>query len=456
MTISTMKDGAYEVSDPSDWQGTPLASLSQVEYSLRCHVCKDFFNSPMTTSCSHTFCSLCIRRALNTDAKCPLCRTVDQESKLRANNAIREVVDTFTTARDAMLQFARQPPLAAPAATPKRKAEEEEANEESAPKRTRMSTRSSSARATRAAAAMLADDAEIPQAREKEEEYIPGRSFSQDTHKVTRYPLIRKTDDGLVPCPICEWRMEPQKVDRHLDTTCPGEPCAQPVLPKPFAFSTARHAASTSAHTYERLPALNYAILTETKLRRKLVDTGIPAGGTKLAMERRYKEWAMMWNANCDSTRPKTKQELLRDLDVWERTQGSLAPPSSAALNQGAQIKDKNFDGAGWSTRHNDSFKDLIANARKSQQAKKAVAQPTPSEEAEPAVTPPLQETRAISLLDETKGTSEQDANGTPDKAFPLLAPQPETRPIENSVPIHATGPSRERPSGESVFPNHS
>lgn len=168
------KDDAYDVSDPTDWLGTPLASLMPVEQSLRCHVCKDFLTSPMLTSCCHTFCSLCIRRALAADGKCPLCRATDQESRLRGNWAIREAVEHFTKGRDEMLRLAREPPAAATVATaptPKRKAADEGVN---GGKRIRMSTRSSSARAAETTAAMMKEEVDIPEA-EEVEEYIPGR-----------------------------------------------------------------------------------------------------------------------------------------------------------------------------------------------------------------------------------------------------------------------------------------
>lgn len=172
MTVPVSKDDGYDVSDPSDWLGTPLSSLREVEQSLRCHVCKDFFNSPMITSCSHTFCSLCIRRALNTDGKCPLCRTTDQESKLRGNWAIREAAEAFMNSRKAMLELARQP--TAPAATtPKRKADTETVRGESANKRTRMSTRSSSMRSAANAATSITEEATESDA-EEQDEYIPG------------------------------------------------------------------------------------------------------------------------------------------------------------------------------------------------------------------------------------------------------------------------------------------
>lgn len=150
------KDDGYDVSDPTDWLGTPLSSLVPVEQSLRCHVCKDFFTSPVITSCSHTFCSLCIRRALNTDGRCPLCRATDQESKLRGNWAVREAVESFVASRDAMLELARHPPAAdAATSTAKRKAQQQPVDGESTGKRTRRSTRLSSARATATTAARM-------------------------------------------------------------------------------------------------------------------------------------------------------------------------------------------------------------------------------------------------------------------------------------------------------------
>lgn len=95
---------------------------------------------------------------------------------------------------------------------------------------------------------------------------------------------------------------------------------------------------------------------------------GLSSWGSRQLLEKRHREWVMIWNANCDSVRPKAKSELLRDLDTWERTQGGSAPPNSHSANLGAQIKDKEFDGLGWASKHSDSFKDLIANARKSRQ----------------------------------------------------------------------------------------
>ena len=99
---------SFDLPDSTDWLDTPLSLLAPLETSLRCQVCKDFFDNPVVTSCSHTFCSLCIRRCLSSEGKCPACRSPDQETKLRRNWAVQEFVEAFTNARPSMLDLARE------------------------------------------------------------------------------------------------------------------------------------------------------------------------------------------------------------------------------------------------------------------------------------------------------------------------------------------------------------
>lgn len=99
---------SFDVSDSTDWLDTPLSLLAPLESSLRCQVCKDFYDNPVITSCSHTFCSLCIRRCLSAEGKCPTCRTQDQELKLRRNWLVQELVEQFQNARQSILALAKK------------------------------------------------------------------------------------------------------------------------------------------------------------------------------------------------------------------------------------------------------------------------------------------------------------------------------------------------------------
>lgn len=124
----------------------------------------------------------------------------------------------------------------------------------------------------------------------------------------------------------------------------------------------------------ERLAQVNFSMMKEVALRKKLGEMGISTMGNKPLMERRYTEWITLWNANCDARKPRTKGELKRELEIWEKTQGGRAQTSHYGQSSGAQVKDKDFDGKAYSNTHDDSFRKLIANAKK----KPAVKLPTP------------------------------------------------------------------------------
>ncbi len=169
--------------------------------------------------------------------------------------------------------------------------------------------------------------------------------------------------------------MKPWQVDKHIDTSCPGSP--QPQIPSSSTSAPSRpgnnphpprnpFSPPTPTKQLERLPALAYSMLKDTALRKKMIELGLSTNGSRQMLEKRHQEWMTIWNANCDSAKPKKRSELLHDLEVWERTMGSRAPVMSRAANMGAQIKDKDFDGSAWATKHDTSFKDLIARARSS------------------------------------------------------------------------------------------
>ncbi|KAI0889524.1 DNA repair protein rad18 [Annulohypoxylon maeteangense] len=336
-----------DVADSTDWLSTPLSGLAAVEAALRCQVCKDFYKTPMLTSCNHTFCSICIRRALSNDGKCPLCRTSEQEMKLRSNWSMEEVVATFTKTRTSILLFARSQGVVAEPS--KRKLEETEDSEsgiQPSGKRLRSSTRLSKSRSMEATSEMARLEADIP---------------DQDQSNF-------EPDDGLVACPICWQRMKAAQVDRHIDMSCPSEPQPQTTPSSQPSRSMSIPVSSPKKlppRNVDRLPAINYSMIKEQQLRKKLSELGISTAGSRQMLEKRHKEWMTIWNANCDSQYPRQKRELLHDLDSWERTMGARAPVFSKSITTGVQIKDKDFDGAAWSTKHDDSFKGLIANARR-------------------------------------------------------------------------------------------
>ncbi|RAL04175.1 E3 ubiquitin-protein ligase RAD18 [Aspergillus ibericus CBS 121593] len=368
----------FDLPDSTDWLDTPLSLVAPLESSLRCQVCKDFFDNPVITSCSHTFCSLCIRRCLSTEGKCPACRSSDQELKLRRNWAVQELVEAFQNARPSVLGLAKKANTpengtsdgdSEGPASKKRKVEVVEGPAATASDgvRTRSQTRGVGSQEDPVAIEVIEDS--------NDEEYVP--------------------EDGLVACPICSRRMKNEAVFRHLDT-CTGEP----VPPKQLNFGSLQPMSPASRRSKdfmnkppERLPIINYSLLKDTVLRKKLKDLGIPNTGPRPLLQRRHTEWMNLWNANCDSKTPKSKRELLRELDIWERTQGGQAQPSGDITDT---VMRKDFDATAWSTNHEDDFKRLIANARKKAgaQARTTIAQ-APADTNQPPTVPIIEATIA-------------------------------------------------------------
>lgn len=336
-----MKDDSFDIADSTDWLGTPLSQLADVDSLLRCQVCKDFFTTPMITSCSHTFCSLCIRRCLNNDSKCPTCRSNDQEIKLKPNAAIEDLVEAFKRARPAALELARRPAVEITVTSPKRKREISDLgglDEQGVNKKTRASSRQAARRLESAEAAKASKDVIVVDDGETDADLIP--------------------DDGLTACPVCNRRMTAKSVEAHIgrclaESEAPAQ--STTILSKP-SFSS-----PGPVKRPERLPVVNFSLIKDQALKKKLIDLGISAAGGREMMRKRLTEYTTIWNANCDAKYPRGTAQLKKDLDSWERTLGSRAPQLSALS---AHIKDKDFDGLAWGEEHKSSFNELIAKAR--------------------------------------------------------------------------------------------
>ncbi|KAG0295965.1 E3 ubiquitin-protein ligase rad18 [Linnemannia gamsii] len=69
----------------------------------------------------------------------------------------------------------------------------------------------------------------------------------------------------------------------------------------------------------KRIPKLTYSLLNDKQLRKKLQELGLLTNGDKTLMAKRHAEYTTIFNANCDSTRPKPVSELKKAMQVWEK-----------------------------------------------------------------------------------------------------------------------------------------
>lgn len=367
-------DSAQEIPDSTDWLNTPLKDFAQLENALHCQICKEFYDTPMITSCAHTFCSKCIRTSLSADGKCPACRTADQASKLRNNWALQEVVATFQTARPAAITVARrEQEQAVQARRPgKRKRAIMDSDDVEEVTNEGRTTRSKSRRVA-ASQSSQTDPIEIADT-DGDDDFEPDQP-----------------DDGLIECPLgCGKRMKIEQVEPHLDR-CEDEKKQERRAKSRTPINglgSSRPGSTQPTRPQDRIAELNYSLLKDNAMRKKLEEISIPSWGSKQLMVKRHTEWVNLWNANCDSNRPRTKRELLHDLDTWERTQGGRAPNTQNVLVNGVMRKD--FDGAGWASKNKDEFSRLIADAKRKKNIPAAASDRPKEEDAADASKPAL------------------------------------------------------------------
>jgi len=363
-----------DLTDPTDWLPTSIPQLSALETALRCQVCKDFYDTPVLTSCSHTFCSLCIRRCLSSEGRCPTCRASDQASKLRRNWAVEEAVGAFGAARGRVLEVvkgfeaARERERGEGGEAPRKRRRVERRDDDDAGGRAvdkeegRRTTRSQSKKGGQNGSGAAHTEPMVIDDGDEDDEYVDGEEEQEQQEQ--------EPDDGLVPCPMCGKRMKEESVFAHLDR-CDEEQNHE------RAQKAESHARTTpaiqrppsrppSTKPQERLPELNYSLLKDNAMRKKLSELGIPNWGSKPLMVRRHTEWVNLWNSNCDSTNPRTKRELLHELDSWERSQGGHAREGTAIANG---IMKKDFDSQGWAASNKTDFDRLIEDARRKRNA---------------------------------------------------------------------------------------
>lgn len=165
----------------------------------------------------------------------------------------------------------------------------------------------------------------------------------------------------------------------------------------------------------QRLPKVNYKFVKEPYLRQKLREFGLRTDGNRAQLEKRYTEWVTMHNANLDSSYPKAKRELIRDLERWEKEE-----LKSILAETKNPFKQSDFSGEKWAAQNRPLFEDLIAKATAGHKRRKVEVKPE-----EGGVEAMDTQMATYSDCDETEITSRKTPSiqAAPSPSEPMLTP---------------------------------
>ncbi|KAJ2844907.1 E3 ubiquitin-protein ligase rad18 [Coemansia brasiliensis] len=349
--------------DPTDWP-QDYVHLRHLDQQLRCPICKEYFVTAMAaTECGHTFCSLCVRRCLSQESKCPSCRAPLTEGELFPNRLVDSLMRTFRSGRQQLLDTLTAKPEHMNLNSDdycKRCHTKKENNDEQR-KRPRVCTRSMRKADGKVDLTMpgveniTASDIE-EMLKDEDSDFEPASNGN-----TTQKPNSLLAAANSVTCPNCKLPVTQSQINRHLDQCLSGKSTKPTVESMKKQFATAKPNkpifmlnSQPAKFTLPRPTKLAYSLLSESKLRRTLKELGIPAKGDKQQMQARHIEWVNMYMANADSEIPVSHKVLLKRLAAWEEALGRQADKLDSTA-------DSQEDHA---TKYADSFAELVAQAQ--------------------------------------------------------------------------------------------
>ncbi|KAJ7460965.1 hypothetical protein B0H11DRAFT_2057573 [Mycena galericulata] len=284
---------AQGIPDPTDFP-KEASSLSHLDTAVRCQICSNFLDGPVTLSCGHCFCSVCIRDVMASSTSkslCPTCRQGMTETQLRPNPGIEEVVTAWKLARPYILSLAKK---------------QEGSLLEPAKKKRKLSPTSS----------CVAGPSRTPSAE--------GRSGHETPSSDAPHGDVPKAD-SVVDCPLCQQSMKYKELNSHIDNSCkslkPGAPVSQKDQWSNILGGQSKSKGKAKEKVDEdRIPKVSYDTLKEKQLREKLVGHGLLTTGAHALLAARHQRWTMLWNANLDKSvaNRQTKAALHKEMKKWE------------------------------------------------------------------------------------------------------------------------------------------
>ncbi|CAM4695085.1 E3 ubiquitin-protein ligase RAD18 isoform X1 [Lepidochelys kempii] len=309
-----------------------LSLLKAVDDLLRCGICFDYFDIAMIIpQCSHTYCSLCIRKFLSYKNQCPTCCVAVTEPDLKNNRILDELVKNFNSARQQLFELVLDSPPVSPSTN-----------------YTKYSAGKGHAAGSVVGSVLKQDkqlidhflikeNTQTPKRRSvaaeveykgcnNEQERDNRRCSSAETHDVVSEGMAATSPEGMrnlekpstsvmkvitkVDCPVCEVAIPEQYINRHLDSC--------------LTRDEKKDGLRSSGHKRKCLPKVVYNLLSDRDLKKKLKEYGLSSQGTRQQLIKRHQEFVHMHNAQCDSLNPKSVAEIVKELENNEKTRTQL------------------------------------------------------------------------------------------------------------------------------------
>ena len=308
-----------------------VPEIKNLKSFFECGICHEDFKNPLLVGkCGHNFCSMCIRKYLLYKQQCPSCFAPVHDVDLKPNKSLNDIAEIFSRMIPSMEALAKlvpstNLPLKSPA--PKVKKSSKPAHPQKVTPEFQSATSSVA-----------------PEAGTSNTLNVDCSDSSQNQKKI--------------PCPVCQVEIPEKNVNLHLDQ-CLAEKNGEISI-----VSTVRK--------MEPLKLPVFHLLKDSEIKKRLRDLGLDTSGDKKVLIQRFKNFAVIWNSQCDLDEPMSKIEMIMKLKRQENrlkgaptiasnplTYNSKTDPEVISTQQRAYVE-----------KHKGQFSQLIERAKASSKAK--------------------------------------------------------------------------------------
>uniref|UniRef100_A0A8C2UBV0 RING-type E3 ubiquitin transferase n=1 Tax=Coturnix japonica TaxID=93934 RepID=A0A8C2UBV0_COTJA len=351
-----------------------LSPLKAVDDLLRCGICFDYFNiAVIIPQCSHNYCSLCIRKFLSYKTQCPMCCVAVSESDLKNNRALDELVKSFSSARQQLVQLVLDTPLiSSPLACSRRSIGKSHAKTppslpvvKEVPVIDSFLKKENVCTLTKTDGLAGADwnvckteehhnsSSSSPEADCRDNRAGSGESpegtSSGEKPSTSVLKVVNKVD-----CPVCGVAIPEEYINKHLDSCLSRE--------------EKKDCLRSSAHKRKPMPKVVYNLLSDRDLKKKLKEHGLSFRGSRQQLIKRHQEFVHVYNAQCDSLNPKSVAEIVKELEKNEkiRLQLELSKSGENSLTFTKDQTEQEIDEihTGYRNKHKSEFQFLVDQAK--------------------------------------------------------------------------------------------
>ncbi|XP_071639549.1 uncharacterized protein [Temnothorax longispinosus] len=332
---------------------TEYAELKRIDELLQCGICYEYMDTSVITSCSHSYCSLCIRKYLHYKTQCPICSEETYEKDLRKNKLLDEIIIHYLNfkekhdkkSHDEKLLTAKNDNSEIVCSTSNFECKKEQ-DDLNAIEVSHKSCDSPT----------LAAGNTTPRGRKDYQQDVSTPSTSTDLRIPSMFtPKSRKgflkEDRQVVTCPVCKVEVPQCNINRHLDDCLKRE--------------NTKDQPKKSEPKRKPLPKLVLSLMKDSVIRKRLKESGLSSQGDRKTLESRLQKYTVLYNAECDKTHPRPVPELIKQCEEEENLEKKVQKLSNRLnVNRNTDHNVIEQQRKKYLATNKDSFDQLIARVK--------------------------------------------------------------------------------------------